>query len=250
LPSHFARSEYIPEVMPQVRKLTLTVPLPDPLYASLRRIKQALRSQGATETLDLSGDRAIEWSWVASRIPTGPGDALDFGCGQGDLGLVAAHRGFTVTGVDLGPVTWPYQHKQIAFLQGDILELPLAASKFDLVLNCSTVEHVGLAGRYGVTQKRADGDLAAMTRMRALMKPGATMLLTVPVGRDAVFSPLHRVYGTERLPRLLEGFNVEHSEYWVKDADNRWTASDERLALAAPPRERLYGLGCFVLRRP
>jgi len=233
-----------------MRKLTIAVPLPDPLYASLRRVKQSLRSVGAAQQRDLSGDRAIEWSWVVSRIPAGPGDALDFGCGQSDLGLVAAHRGFSVTAVDLGPVSWPYRHQQITFLQGDILELPFAESQFDLVLNCSTVEHVGLVGRYGVSQERADGDVEAMTRMRALMKTGATMLLTVPVGRDATFSPLHRVYGVERLPRLLEGFTVEQSEFWVKDAENRWTVSDERPALAAPPRDRLYGLGCFVLRRP
>ena len=122
---------------------------------------------------------------------------------------------------------WPYQHSGMTFLQGDILELPLEEGGFDLVLNCSTVEHVGLSGRYGVSEQQDDGDLTAMTRLRALMKPGATMLLTVPVGRDGVFLPLHRVYGKKRLPRLLEGFQVEHSEFWVKDSENRWIASDE-----------------------
>jgi hypothetical protein len=73
------------------------------------------------------------------------------------------------------------------------------------------------------------------------------MLLSVPVGRDAVFSPWHRVYGPERLPRLLDGFAVEASEFWVKDADNRWITAEEATALATQPLERLYGLGCFVL---
>jgi SAM-dependent methyltransferase len=199
---------------------------------------------------DLSGDRAIEWSWVASQIPNGPGDALDFGCGLSDLGLVAAQRGFAVEAVDLAPVVWPYRHNQLTFLQGDILDLPFRENQFDLVLNCSSVEHVGLVGRYGVHHERTDGDLAAMTRIRTLMKQGATMLLTIPVGRDAVFRPLHRVYGGERLPKLLEGFAVERSEYWVKDADNRWNVSDESSALAVHSREQLYGLGCFALRRP
>ena len=230
-----------------MRKLTLSVPLPDPLYASLRRVKRTVRG---TKKLDLSGDRAIEWSWVASRIPAGPGEALDFGSGESNIALVAAHKGFTVTAVDLTAVAWAYKHPLMDFVRGDILELPFEESRFDLVLNCSSVEHVGLAGRYGVRSERPDGDLEAMSRMRALMRPRAAMLLTIPVGRDAVFSPLHRVYGIERLPRLLEGFTVEHAEYWVKGADNRWSACDEDRALAAPPRERLYGLGCFVLQRP
>jgi len=54
----------------------------------------------------------------------------------------------------------------------DILKVDLPAKHFDLVINWSTVEHVGLAGRYGVTKSRPDGDLEAMARLRDLMKPG------------------------------------------------------------------------------
>lgn len=232
-----------------MRRVHVSVPLPEGVYDALRGIKRGMR-RGESGARDLSGDREIEWSWVAARIPDGPGAALDFGCGEGPLGLVAARRGFDVTAVDLGAVAWAFRHRRLAFVQGDILDLPLASASFDLVLNCSTVEHVGLAGRYGVTESRTDGDLAAMARLRSLMKRGALMLLTIPVGTDAVFPPWHRVYGPERLPRLLEGFSVEHREYWLKDAQNRWVESGESDALGAPSREQLYGLGCFCLRNP
>jgi hypothetical protein len=205
---------------------------------------------GVEDPRDLSGDRDVEWSWVAARIPHSPGEAIDFGCGESPLGIVAAHAGFRVTAVDLGAVAWPYRHERLAFLQGDILELPLDEGRFDLVINCSAIEHVGIAGRYGVTEARSDGDLAAMGRLRALMKPGGLMLLTIPVGSDAVFAPWHRVYGPDRLPRLLQGFTVESREFWIKDPENRWAHSDEQTVLAASSRERLYGLGCFALRRP
>src|SRR5207245_201498 len=79
--------------------------------------------------------------------------------------------------------------------RGDVLTIPFPSDSFDVILNCSTVEHVGIAGRYGVTESAADGDLAAMTRLRRWLKPGGVMLLTVPVGHDAVFAPLTRVYG-------------------------------------------------------
>jgi hypothetical protein len=75
------------------------------------------------------------------------------------------------------------------------------------------------------------------------------MLLTVPVGRDAVFPPLHRVYGSERLCKLLDGYVVEKEEYWVKNIQNAWILTDKQVALAREAQPRLYGLGCFVLKR-
>ena len=89
------------------------------------------------------------------------------------------------------------------------------------------------------------------------MKPGAVMLLTIPVGQDALFAPLCRVYGEQRLPLLLEGYAVEDASYWVKDNKNQWVLSTQDAALSFKasagswdPLENVYGLGCFVLRKP
>ena len=108
----------------------------------------------------------------------------------------------------------------------------------------------GLAGRYGIAEDMSSGDLEALERLRSSMKPGGIMLLTIPVGRDAVVVPLHRVYGLTRLPRLLEGYIVEKEEYWVKNNHNEWRLTEKKDALSREPQEWLYGLGCFVLRRP
>jgi SAM-dependent methyltransferase len=226
--------------------------LPGWVYRSLRLLRHKLISARAHTCCDMNllGDRAVEWSWVAAHMPSGPGKALDFGPGGSHLGLIAAQRGFAVTAVDLEPVHSYYVHQKLHFVQGDILKVDLPAEHFDLVISCSTVEHVGLAGRYGVTDSRPDGDLEAMARLRDLMKPGGVMLLTIPVGQDAVFAPLHRAYGSERLPRLLEGYLVENEEYWVKNDQNAWVLTSKQDALASEPQERFYGLGCFVLRRP
>jgi len=250
-----------------MHRVNLTVPvyLPDWLYVPLRHLKHSLVHPGDTRpssgecqrAINLLGDRDIEWSWVASQMPSGPGEALDFGTGGSHLALMAAQRDFNVTAVDLEPVQWPYVHPRLRFIQGDILKLPLPREHFDLVINCSTVEHVGLAGRYGVTEDRPNGDLEAMARLRELMKPGGIMLLTIPVGRDAVFAPLCRVYGRERLPLLLEGYIVEKEAFWVKDRENRWVQTDRETALdfeasagSWDPLQNVYALGCFVLRKP
>lgn len=224
-----------------------------------QQVKAVFRPVAAAtpRTPNLVGDRDIEWSWITSQMPSGPGVALDFGPGGSHLALVAAQRGFEVTAVDLEPVRWPYAHPSLRFIRGDILKLPLSTEHFDLVINCSTVEHVGLAGRYGVTENRPNGDLEAMARLKQLMKPRGIMLLIMPVGKDALFAPLTRVYGKRRLPRLLEGYAVEKESFWVKDQENRWVLCDRETALnfeasagSWDALQNVYALGCFVLRKP
>jgi Caenorhabditis protein of unknown function, DUF268 len=199
---------------------------------------------------NLKSDRDIEHSWIAANMPEGPGLALDFGCDLFSLGLLAARKGFNVTAIDLEPVVWYYEHTSLRFLQGDILKLTLPSDHFDLIINCSSIEHVGLAGRYGVTESRPDGDIEAMVILKNLVKPGKIMLLTIPVGRDRLFKPLHRVYGQDRLPKLLKGWEIQKNEFWIKDALNRWIFVEESAALNIEPVKHCYGLGLFVLRRP
>lgn len=199
---------------------------------------------------NLMGDRDIENSWIVANMPDGPGAALDFGCGLGWLGLLAARKGFKVTAIDLEPVTWYYEHPSLNFIQNNIFKLNFLPGHFDLIINCSAIEHVGLSGRYGVTNYNPNGDIEAMALLRNILKPCKVMLLTIPVGRDMVFTPLHRIYGEERLPRLLEGWEITRKEYWTKDNSNRWICVEESVALKREPLRQCYGLGLFVLSRP
>ncbi len=197
---------------------------------------------------NLRGDRHIEYSWILANIPSGPGEALEFGCGNSWLSLVAAHRGFRTLAIDLTPVEWSYVHPRLQFVQKDVFDVEVPLSSLDLVINCSAIEHVGLE-RYG-DPGNADGDLAAMERMRGFLRPGGTMLLTIPVGQDTTVVPLHRIYGSTRLPLLLKGFHVQVKDYWTKDTHNRWIQVDEETALAQEPRPNTYALGCYVLSVP
>ena len=114
-----------------------------------------------------------------------------------------------------------------------------------------------MVGRYSVTEERPDGDLEAMAKLRMLMKKNGLMLLTIPVGKDAVFVPLCRVYGEHRLPLLLQDYEIVHEEYWVKNDANQWCPADRITALrfepdcrSQNPLRNRYALGCFVLRKP
>jgi SAM-dependent methyltransferase len=234
--------------MPTVR-ISIPVYLPHWASSFFRGAKRQIKP------VDLFGDREMEWSFVVSRPGQGPGEVLDFGSSFGILSIAAARRGFHVLALDLNDDRFPWRHPNVNFLRGDVLKLELPSRNFDFILNCSSVEHVGLHGRYGVATEETDGDLEAMSRFRELLKATGTMLMTVPCGKDAAMALWHRVYGEDRLPKLLRGFAVVEEEFWAKQADNGWYPDDRAAALSFPatghrtdPTLCLYAPGCFVLK--
>jgi SAM-dependent methyltransferase len=206
------------------------------------RGQQALDSNGGPP---LQGDRGVEWSFCFSRMANGPGDTLDFGADIGFLALAAAQRGHNVVALDRLPPALEYSHERVTPLQADILDRPLGDRRFDQIVNCSSMEHVGLAGRYG-SGEAPDGDLEAMAILREALAPGGRMILTIPVGQDQVCAPFHRVYGEERLPRLLDGYQAAEEQFWVKRAA-AWEPAGRAEALATPGSRDFYSLGLFVL---
>jgi SAM-dependent methyltransferase len=238
-------------------RVLLPVYMPAWLHGLLRRAKGAfVRPAPPPNKVNIWGERQVEWSFISSHLPAGPGEALDFGCEFGYLSLLAARKGFRVTALDLQQQNFPWRDPNVSFLQGDLLEISLPEGHFDLIIDCSSVEHVGLSGRYGITEGASDGDLAVMRRFHQLLKQDGTLLATMPCGRDTVVAPWHRVYGRERLPRLLDGFHVAEQSFWVKDEENRWNEVDRETALDfAPgvhpiePEQCSYALGCFVLTK-
>lgn len=204
---------------------------------------------------NILGDRAIEWAFIEEYLPQGAGRCLDFGPGGSTLATRALEHGMDVIAVDLDDTDWRDQ-PGVTFIHSDLIGADLPTASFDVIINCSTIEHVGIPGRYGVIDARPDGDLEAMAILRDLLKPGGIMLLTIPLGHDRIFVPMARVYGTERLPQLLDGFMVDVEHYYIKDNRNRWIWCSREMALdeiasveSNDPADDLYALGCFVLRK-
>ncbi len=159
-----------------MERYLVPVYMPRMLFAGLRRFKRVFIPPPVQESvLDLSGSRDIEWSYIASRLPVGSGSVFDFGCGTGNMCIHAVQKGYRVMALDLEPGPFPWTHANVEIVRGDLLKLDLPEQAFDFVLNCSTVEHVGLAGRYGVAVEESDGDLAAMQRLRRMLKPSGKM---------------------------------------------------------------------------
>lgn len=205
----------------------------------------------------LRGDRAIEYSYVYDNLPPGAGSLLDLGAPVGlPTSQFALKQGYHVTAVDL--CGHSHEGGNFKFRAGDFLEMEFAGL-FDWILNISSIEHFGLAGRYGVMAENPSADLEAMVKLQTLMEPTATMLLTIPVGQDEVVHPLHRVYGRKRLPQLLKGYKVVKKEFWGKSGEtDEYRPMDEGRALSTEVQchdahsqlagDHYYALGCFTVR--
>ena len=203
----------------------------------------------------LSKDREIEWGFLLHHLEPATefiASALDFGPmpPSAPTSQLALRQGYRVVAVGLENIT--HQHPDFEYIQADINEIE-QPGRFDVITSISTLEHVGL-GRYGDPVGPAF-DLRAMERMRLWMRPLARMYMTIPIGQDAVIGHYHRVYGEERLPRLLEGYRILKEQYWRKSFGDEWFCCDRGQALteeATPlpvesPLYLYYAIGGFVL---
>src|SRR5271154_406798 len=141
-------------------KFLVPIYLPRWLHEPIRKAKRAFILPASPPThLNIVGERNVEWSFLSAQMPNGPGEAIEFGCEHAYMSLLAAQRGFHVVANDLQNQSFTWQHPNVEFLLGDLLKLPLPIDHFDLAINCSSVEHVGVAGRYGIEADQDGGDI-------------------------------------------------------------------------------------------
>ena len=194
----------------------------------------------------LVGERDVEWAWTLAHLRPAPGRVLDFGSGNGMLALAASFGGNEVVAVDLEEEQYLFRGHQIEYRRGDFNKMDLGAGTFDQVINCSSIEHVGLTGRYG-SPDQPDGDIVAMRKLAELLKPGGTMVLSIPVGLEGVYPPWHRVYGADREAQLLAPFRVTAESYWAKLESEKYEPVARETAFAQAGSATYYALGLYVL---
>jgi SAM-dependent methyltransferase len=195
---------------------------------------------------DLDGEKLIDWGWICAHLPRTSQRALEIGCGNSPVLPTMLALGYHVTGVDPDP-TVTRQISGFSFIQGDFNEVNLAPG-FDVIVACSSIEHFGISGRYGSSEDES-ADLRAMRKIHQLLSHSGIVLLTVPVGSDAVVRPWHRIYGNERLKLLLSGFETVKSRFLLKQPWGPWHEVNRDMALSFPPDPIRYALGELMLRK-
>ena len=98
------------------------------------------------------------------------------------------------------------------------------SQKFDVVFSISSFEHDGL-GRYG-DPINPDGDILAMKSVKEnLISKNGVLVLSVPIGKDAVAFNAHRIYGKTRFEKLTEGFEIVDSFGFEEPQFDRYKTS-------------------------
>ncbi|MGW3496229.1 class I SAM-dependent methyltransferase [Streptomyces sp. NPDC001020] len=207
-------------------------------YMTKKKVAETSAAPGAEVNWDIEAatfddepdhglrDPAVREAWAArleAWLPPRPGDLLDLGCGTGSLSLLAAERGYRVTGVDLSPAMVELARAKTAghdtvFHIGDAATPPVGEQLFDVVLVRHVLWTLPDPGR-------------VLRHWRGLLRPGGRLVLvegvwgTVsPVGVPAdhltdLLAPLARDVRVERLS--------DDARLWGKEV------ADERYAVVA-----------------
>lgn len=202
----------------------------------------------------MKGDRGVEYPFATDHTPApfGKGRLLDVGPGErAKLGTWAKKQGWEVTAVDpFCKVDIP----GIRWLQADITDVDFASGYFDCIYCVSTLEHIGIPGRYGVKAFTEDLDMTALCRMHKWLSKDGLLILTVPVGHGQVLAPFHRIYDEDRLLALTAGlYQFSVCQFWNKqdgiDSYRLCTADEAYSTKATLEPRHYYAIGGFVLKK-
>jgi SAM-dependent methyltransferase len=206
-----------------------------------------------------TSERVVEVPWVLARIDlSGSSEVLDTGSAFAPhayrrlLRRLAARCRLHL--VDLVDCDVPGASASRA----DIRALPFETDRFDFVTCISTLEHIGLDNRqYGIDGQRDHdaGDLVALRELGRVLRPGGSLLVTVPSGVDADHGSF-RQYSPATWRSLVGAAGLVHREldFFAAAPETGWQAvgpegvAGQRYGVGAPTAA---GLICaHLVRRP
>jgi SAM-dependent methyltransferase len=213
-------------------------------------------------------ERVVEYPWLMTR---------DLGGSMLDAGSTLNHphtlvrvrpRVEELHVVTLAPEQEAYPFLDVSYLFADLRALPLKDATYDRVVSLSTLEHVGMDNsQYGANGGRAVDPEAevrlAVGELWRVLKPGGTLLLSVPYGHPDDFGWM-RVFSAEQLDGLVAAFEAQETvRTYFRYGAHGWQhssaqeAAEERyrdhFSASAPGPDRAVAaraVACVELRKP
>ncbi len=195
-------------------------------------------------------DRALEYPWALKNIELKKGKLLDVGSTVSKMFKDNLSAEVEVFAINSDKEQRFEKNSGIKSVFGDIRKTDFKTNMFDVITCISTLEHIGVGGRYGIVDE-PNGDTQAMKEMFRILKPNGTLLVTVPYGlRDVL--PINKLYNKRRIEKLTQGYEVESETYMKYDEKyNIWKEVEEVVAGKVNwQKERWYALALIKLIKP
>jgi len=133
-----------------------------------------------------ASERAIEYPFLLSCLPADGGRLLDAGSALNHHELLSMPwaKDFDIHILSAGPEKECYYQQGISYLYADIRDIPTRDNYYDVVVCCSTLEHVGADNSIygGAKENDIYAYIPAVWEMHRVIRPGGTFILTVPYG--------------------------------------------------------------------
>lgn len=222
-------------------------------YKKREIIKVLRKDQFSVESLPRGygfrlDERIIEYPWILSRLPEGPGRLLDAGSTL-NFDFVMSHpsllrkRMFIST---LAPERNCFWKRGISYVYEDLRETCYREDYFDWVVSLSTIEHIGMDNTMLYTKDASkkenapDAYMLALWEYRRILKPRGVLYLSFPFGRYQNRG-WFQVFDGARVDALIRHFSPSSvKEELFRYASEGWKISS---------REESKEATCFDIHR-
>ncbi|MCK5320170.1 DUF268 domain-containing protein [Candidatus Parcubacteria bacterium] len=192
-------------------------------------------------------DRNLEYPWMIKNINITKGELLDVGSTACDLLYELLPETIEINGINLNKQT--AKNNKIKLSQGDIRNTGYQNDYFDCITCISTLEHIGVSGRYN-SDNDHDGDIKAMQEMKRILKPGGILLVTVPYGTKDVL-PINKLYNKNRIEKLFNGYDIVEQKFSkFNQKFNLWLETrEEEAAKTNMLKDRWYAIAFIKAKK-